>query len=348
MKMFKKITAWALLSILLQISGLYILENFIFKHTSEFKSNKIEVQKKDNTKDISASIPSSAKDTKISDDGKYICYQDGESVYLEDTKTGASNPITTEKNGTIMYYDWLLERDILVIAQKIEKDGEYKVQLITYNAKDSTETVASKEDICTYQEGMEVKKITTSVFTGVFYVEIYTGGLKSTVYRFDRDYERKKVPLAVNVLGNMKVMPHNDRLIYEDKLNSKFFVTSPNKQLVFNGNKNLTLLGIDRNDVIYVGELNGDKITNITYGKVDEDTANWKKVTLDSVVNVNDLYFSNKSEILVNDNLKGSVKNLSTGKEVEYEGKLVQIKEDFIATEDNSGKLVYKSLNDNK
>lgn len=40
MKMFKKITAWALLSILLQISGLYILENFIFKHTSEFKSNK--------------------------------------------------------------------------------------------------------------------------------------------------------------------------------------------------------------------------------------------------------------------------------------------------------------------
>lgn len=73
-----------------------------------------------------------------------------------------------------------------------------------------------------------------------------------------------------------------------------------------------------------------------------------EKVTLDSVVNVNDLYFSNKSEILVNDNLKGSVKNLSTGKEVEYEGKLVQIKEDFIATEDNSGKLVYKSLNDNK
>lgn len=348
MKMFKKITAWALLSILLQISGLYILENFIFKHTSEFKSNKIEVQKKDNTKDISASIPGSAKDTKISDDGKYICYQDGESVYLEDTKTGTSNPITTEKKGTIMYYDWLLERDILVIAQKIEKDGESKVQLITYNAKDLTETVASKEDICTYQEGMEVKKITTSVFTGVFYVEIYTGGLKSAVYRFDRDYERKKVPLAVNVLGNMKVMPHNDRLIYEDKLNSKFFVTSPNKQLTFSGNKNLTLLGIDRNDVIYIGELNGDKITSITYGKVDEDTANWKKATLDSVVSANDLYFSNKSEILVNDNLKGSVKNLSTGKEVEYEGKLVQIKEDFIATEYNSGKLVYKSLNNSK
>lgn len=75
MKMFKKITAWALLSILLQISGLYILENFIFKHTSEFKSNKIEVQKKDITKDIKASIPSKAKDVSISYDGKYLIYK---------------------------------------------------------------------------------------------------------------------------------------------------------------------------------------------------------------------------------------------------------------------------------
>lgn len=73
-----------------------------------------------------------------------------------------------------------------------------------------------------------------------------------------------------------------------------------------------------------------------------------KRQHLIRFVSANDLYFSNKSEILVNDNLKGSVKNLSTGKEVEYEGKLVQIKEDFIATEDNSGKLVYKSLNNSK
>ena len=142
----------------------------------------------------------------------------------------------------------------------------------------------------------------------------------------------------------MQVIPHEDRLIYEDKLNGKFFVTSPNKQLIFNSNKKLTLLGIDRNDVIYMGELNGDKISSIIYGKVSEDTSTWKKVTLDSVVNSDDLYFSNKSEILINDNLKGSVKNLTTGNEVEYEGKLIQIKEDFIATTDSSGKLVYKNL----
>ena len=93
-----------------------------------------------------------------------------------------------------------------------------------------------------------------------------------------------------------------------------------------------------------MGELNGDKIASIIYGKVSEDTSTWKKVTLDSVVNSNDLYFSNESEILINDNLKGSVKNLTTGNEVQYEGKLIQIKEDFIATIDSNGKLVYKNL----
>jgi len=33
-----------------------------------------------------------------------------------------------------------------------------------------------------------------------------------------------------------------------------------------------------------------------------------------------------------------------TGKEIEYEGKLIEIKEDFISTVDSSGKLKYINL----
>lgn len=46
--------------------------------------------------------------------------------------------------------------------------------------------------------------------------------------------------------------------------------------------KKLMFLGIDRNDLIYMGELNGDKIATIIYGKVNEITSAWKKVTIDS------------------------------------------------------------------
>ena len=342
MNVFKKIIAWAMLSVILQIGGLYVLNNFVFKHTSEFKSKTMEVVKKDTKKDIKATISTTAKDVSISYNGKYLSYKENENLYLQDSKTGTSTEVKTEKGGTILYYDWLQDRDILVIAEKIEKDGKTKIQIITYNAQNSTENFV--KELCTYQENMKITKISASVFTGVYYIDVDKGGLKNIVYRIDRNNDMKEVTLKSYILGNLQVIPHADRLIYEDKANSKFFVTSPNKQLTFNSNKKLSLLGIDGNDVIYMGELNGDKIISITYGKVDEDTTNWKKITLDSVANANDLYFSNKSEVLINDNLKGSVKNLTTGNEIGYEGKLIQIKENFIALKDNNGKLIYKSL----
>ena len=191
---------------------------------------------------------------------------------------------------------------------------------------------------------MEVEKITTSVLTNVYYINVNKGSSRNIVYRIDRNEDLKPVDIKADVLGNMEVIPHEDRLIYEDKVTGKFFVTSPNKQLTFNSNEKLTLLGIDRNDVIYMGELKGDKISSVIYGKITENTSTWKKITLDLAVAKGDLYFNNESEILINDNLKGSVKNLTTGNEVEYEGKFIQIKEDFIATMDGSGKLIYKNL----
>ena len=104
MKVFKKIIAWAMLSIILQISILYVLNNIVFKHTSEFASKPIEV-KKDTTKDIKATILSTAKDVSISYNGKYLSYKENDALFLEDSKTGISNQVKTENDGTILYYD---------------------------------------------------------------------------------------------------------------------------------------------------------------------------------------------------------------------------------------------------
>lgn len=345
MKLYKKIIAWAILSIILQIGGLFVLDNFVFKHSSKFKSNKIDIEKQ-NTKDINVIIPNGAENVNISYNGKYLTYYENDTLYIEESKTGTKTEVKTEDNGEILYYKWLSDRDRLIIAEKVVKDGETVIQLITYSPKDSS--VSYVTSICDYEDDMKVMKITESTFTSVYYVDIYKGGLKSTVYRIDINNDKSKVSLQASVLGNMQVIPHVDRLVYEDEINNKFYVTSPNKQLTFNSNKNLTLLGIDRNDVIYIGELNGEKISSIIYGKVDEDTSSWKTVNLEAVVNRKDIYFNNESEILINDNLKGAVKNLTTGLEVEYEGKLVQIKEDFIATTDSTGKLVYTTLKSDK
>jgi hypothetical protein len=341
--MFKKIIAWAMLSIILQTGILYFLNDYVFKQTSDFTSKKLEVNK-DKTKDINAVIPTDATNINVSYDGQYLTYNKDNKLYIQNAKTGTSDEVKTENNGDILYDKWLDDRDRLILVKKVKVKGEYKIELVTHDPKDSTEIAASKEAICTYEEGMEVRKVTESTITGVYYIDIYRGGLKDSVYRVDINDDLSRVSLRSDVLGNMVVIPHEDRLIYEDKVSGRFYITSPSKQLTFNSNKKLTLLGIDRQDVIYMGELNGDKISSIIYGKITDPTSSWKRITLNSVVNADDLYFSKDSEILVNDNLKGSVKNLTSGSEVEYDGKLIQIKEGFIATVDNNGKLVYKNL----
>ena len=337
----KKLMVCVTLSLLLQIGGLYILNNFVFVNSTEFKSTKM-LTKKDNTKDINVTISSDLTDIDLSYEGKYLTYSKEKNLYIENTKTGEADKVETEDDEVIMCYKWLGNRDILAIVEKVKKDGAEKIQLITYNAINSSKTLV--KEICKYEKNLEVKNITASVLTNVYYIDVNKGGSRNVVYRIDRNEKLTQVDIKANVLGNMQVIPHEDRLIYEDKAAGKFFVTSPDKQLTFNSNNKLTLLGIDKNDVIYMGELSGDKISSIVYGKVSENTADWKKATLDSPVSRNDLYFSDESEILINDNLKGSVKNLITGNEVEYEGKLIQIKEGFIATVDSSGKLVYKDL----
>ena len=98
MKVSKKIIAWAILSIILQVGGLYVLNNFVFKQSSDFQSKKIEIQK-DKTKDINATIPTDAEAINVSYDGKYLTYNENNNLYIQDTKTGTNTKITTENEG---------------------------------------------------------------------------------------------------------------------------------------------------------------------------------------------------------------------------------------------------------
>ena len=131
-KVSKKIIAWAILSIILQAGGLYVLDNFVFKQSSDFQSKKIEIQT-DKTKGINATIPTNAEAINVSYDGKYLTYNNNGNLYMQDTKTGTNTVVTTENQGTILYYKWFSDRDRLIIAKKVETGGESNIELVTYN-----------------------------------------------------------------------------------------------------------------------------------------------------------------------------------------------------------------------
>ena len=59
-----------------------------------------------------------------------------------------------------------------------------------------------------------------------------------------------------------------------------------------------------------------------------------------------DIFFNSKSEIMVNNILEEKIKNITTGKEYPYTGKFIDVKDDFIALDDN-GKLVFQKIKEN-
>ena len=342
MKLLKKLIIWMLLSVILQCGMLYGLEQTIFKNTSEFETSNLELNK-DKKMEIDASVPADAENTSISYNGKYLTYQKDGKLYVEDTQTGENNEVITKDNGEILYHKWLSDRDRIIIAEKAEIQGVNKVQLLTYNPKDNSQIVV--KTICDYTDNMEIRKISASVLTGVYYIDVYKGGMKSTLYRVDRNEDLTQVFLNANILGNLEVIPREDRLIYEDKTNNSFYITNPNNRLIFDSNINLALLGISKDGIVFVGELDEEKISKIIYGSVDEDTSTWQTKELEDVINRDDVYFNENNEIIVNHNLEGKIKNLMTNEEIEYEGKMIEIKENFVATVDGDGKLQYTYFN---
>lgn len=342
MKYIKRLVAWALLSLIIQVGTLFILDRFIFAQSSEFQSKKIELEKPYEDK-INIKIPKGADDIKISYNGKYMTYYNNDRLNIIETKSGASKKVETNKKGEILYYEWLSERDMIVILEKVNKKGKDMIELVTYNPKNAATSFVT--EICSYESGMEIKNVTESVFTSVYYVYVSNPGGYDRCFRIDINNDKFDVSIKSAAMSNMEVIPHTDRLIYDDSVNSIIYATSPDLKLKFNTNNKLRLIGIDRNDVIYVGELSGDKISGIIYGKIDEDTSKWSSIKLDSLVNSNDLFFNSESQILVNNILEGKIKNMTTGKEVEYTGRFIDAKDGFIAV-NNDGKLVFEQIKD--
>ncbi|MCI5726283.1 MAG: dipeptidyl-peptidase IV [Clostridium sp.] len=350
----KKIIVWAMLSIMLQVAGLLFLDQVIFKESYDIdiQAEEIKGEVVEKNRDIDYDIPYDAKDIKVSDDTRYISYFRNDKLMLLDTKSLKEREITTEKGKGILAVKWILDEDILVIVQKeLSASGTDKVNVINYNVKYDYEQAVTKAPLCNYYEGMEVNGLVQSTKTNTTYVGISRTGFGSSVYRIDVNYNANKI-LNVGQLKAFKAMQREDILIYQDSLYETInaSISGTPKDLGIINMKNYTLIDVDDEGIIYLGKVgsaSNDEITSIVYGHMDANFSTWATIELDKPKRVSDVYISSKSEILVNDRLKGKIINMIDSKapQVEYKGQLLQLTEGFICSTDN-GKIIMKSLNE--
>jgi len=329
-----------LISLTVQICALGFLDQYVLKNSYEFSSKRIE-STTEPVSDINITIPANIKKMELSYDGRYVSYFKNDILYVGDTKENDIKEVSLSKNESIIHCTWLENREVLILLKKVKEKGDEKIQLVSYNAKKSTQQIV--KDICEYEKDHEFKDITMSVLTGVYYINIKAND-GDTVYRIDRNDDMSLVEIGDSELSNIQSMRHVDRLIYQR--DNDILITSPNKRLTLSYTGEKSLLGIDENDIVYVGKVANNKITSVLYGKLNEDSLiKWNNVDMSEPVDVSDLYFNNKSEILIINRQDHYIYNVMTKQKTVYNGELVQVKDKFVASINEKGKLNYNYFN---
>ncbi len=321
MKIFVRIIIWIMISLTLQFAGLFYANKYLLASSTDIKTKK--VVKSDNKKpDIEISIPDGAKNINISFDGKFLAYYDGDVLKVVNTITGDEKKVEFEDGVQVSYYKWLSDRNRMLIVEKesSNQESESNFKLVYYDVSKDL-----KEDIKTLDltnKKSEIEDIQASPLTNVIYVKVAN---RTNIYRIDIMKEMKSVETKNCQIGRIRVIPHEDKLIYEDLTHGKIYTTDKDEPLEISGVNNPSLIGVDDNDNVYIGETDLDKVTKIFYGTVKEGKNDLQTIDLGSAVDKNSILITSGGKVYINDNLKGVVKESASGKEYKYPGTFTQM-----------------------
>ncbi|CAB1250727.1 hypothetical protein LN736_08120 [Clostridium sp. WLY-B-L2] len=341
MKVFKRIIVWISISLVVQFAGLFYINNYFLSSQTEIKAKKV-LKSEPKKKDVVVKIPQNAKNVSVSFDGRYVAYYQDNILKVVDSKTGDGKNVEFEDGTEISFYKWLKDRNRMLIAEKRNSDEGYKFNLSYYEAdKDIKEN--SKELDC-YDEKAQINDIQESHYTNVIYVKIQNRGRRTNIYRINIMNEMQKVYTKSYMIGNIGILYLDDKLIYEDDIYHNIYVTGREEPITIKGVKNPVWIGADENDRIYIGDEQNGKISNIYCGSINSDEDAYENINLNKSVNRDDIFLMPSGKIYINDNLKGVVTDVATGKQYIYKGNFIQIFEGGVASISN-GQLEEVSLN---
>lgn len=341
MKVFKRILVWVALSLALQFGGLIYANNYLFSTQTKVKIQKVEKTNK-NVKDAVVSVPSNAKNVQVSFDAKYLAYYDSDSLKIVNTKTGETKNVDFNDGVKVSYYKWLPDRNRMLIGEKHTGSNGNSFKLSYYDVdKDVKDQV---KDLTWADKKSEVVDIQASPLTNMIYVKVSLGGKRSSIYSLNIMKEMKKVETNAYVIGETDLLSHKDKFLYEDLTHHRVYVTGSSKQISIPGVKDTCLIGVDQEDNVYIGELSNNEVTKVYYGSLSEDTSTWKSENLSTASNQSDIYISPNGKIHVNDNLRGVITELGSGKETNYNGNFLQMYTDGV-TSISDGKLQKQLFN---
>lgn len=330
MKSIKRYSIWIVVSLVLQMSLYLYLDKFFFVNETSFKTKKIEEVKKVTKVVENIKIPEKSTNLTLSYDGKYASYFEGGSLKVINTQTAEEKAIPFEQGLSVSFCKWLPDRDRMFIAEKkVDKDTS-SIKFSYYDVKTKEKTVLRDVSINLRDVKADVQNMEFSTLTNVIYVKVGRKGNASSIYRINVMESMEKV--TTGLIGNIKIMTREDKMLYEDIRFSQIKTAGSDKVFKIKDANKLSLISIDKEDNVYVGQIEQGKIVKIFYGALSQNTDTWKVTELKEPTEIKDIFVSLEGRTYVNDNLRGIVTDITSSKETSYIGSFLEMNNNVICS----------------
>ena len=324
-KIFKNIIICFVISITIQCGGLLYLNNYLLSSSSTVRSQKVVDENTSTKTSISKfKVPENATTVGVSYDASYISYYLDDILYVVNIKTNKSVNISSSNGVKISFYKWLPDRNRMLIVETQDRN----LSLSYYDVAQSQKSKIT--DLLMISSKSKVKDIEAAPLTNVIYIKVSNGYEYNSIYWVNIMKSRKKITTKTQNIGTIKVVPHEDKMLYEDLSNNKIYATGSDNALSFIDSTKSALLAIDNNDQAYIGDVDSsNNIDKIYYGTLK---GSWQSLPLNTPVSKAHILVTDSGKVYINDNLKGTVTELKTGKETTYKGIFIQLYSNGVAS----------------
>lgn len=328
MKLAKRLIIWSIIPLTFELAGLFYVDKYYLATKGQCEIEKVEEkQEKVVDENMQIPIPNEAKDIKLSYDGKYVSYKENNNINIINTTNGENKKVEIPTEGKICYYTWLKDRHRMYIWEKFSDDSDYLKVCYYDRDKDKRAIVADNhyEEVKIPLKSSEykVQDHVVSTLNGAEYVKVETNNNRSDIYRLNIMSQIEKYK-SYSKIGRIDALNRDDNFIYEDLRYGKVRISERENSLSIPETDNLCVLGVDGEDNVYVGNVIDEKVDKVFYGSLKENESSWKQVKLNKPIDKEDIYISRNSKVYTNNKMEGIVKDVLSGKEIKYKGKLVQ------------------------
>ncbi|SHI92874.1 hypothetical protein SAMN02745163_01040 [Clostridium cavendishii DSM 21758] len=316
-KYFKNLAIYIVIAIAIQGAFLTYINNVYLKESTvvvaKTPEKKEEPKKEDNN--ILLKLKPEMKNTIISESSKYIAYENEGSIYyklLQDEK----DAIRIETNN-MLKYKWLYN-DEMLIAEK----NNNKIEFFIYNIDEKNKTLINSLSL--RDKNTEIEDIVVSPLKKIAFVKVKTSrGIE--IYKLNGEKDMERVKLSRTNIEDVKIIPHEDKIIYRAKDDSNLYISYISKSISFGENGEIKILGVDKSDTIYVATKQDDKITKIYYGNINTKKSEWKTIDLKEPITEGNFYLAENNtayQVIPSEN---KIKSLIDEKEFKYKGSFLKL-----------------------